>query len=668
MLDVVALVKGEEVFVGREKEIKQLFKFLKDEKSSAFIVIGEPGIGKSSYLEEVVRRIRKDSKNSGVFVGFHWVLDGTTNVASPFVRVLDDLMANLSVSLAEKAKEEAKRALSVAKKIFSEKGRRFAKSLVKSFAVKWWGKEAVEELEKAYEEWKETPDIESYAEKIFSDYKDEFVYDFVFFFHRLAEMYEKLEFVLVIDQFERAPLISSTILLGFARAKPERVHVAVSFKVEKKGVVKYESIRSELLQLNAQFLRLPPLSPGEIGEWVLKARKKEFSHPDLRKIRRLSGGFPFLISNWLRFSENLELAELRVGREGYCEVLEWCFEGLSKECLLFLRRISVLLQPLAVDEYERLTGVKTGECSLLLEELERNWILLKQTDTFWFRHDLIKPCIERKLSSSEIKNYHLSAAKFFEEKFDSAVKAGGVEFTVGLGCGYHLHNAGEYEKSLSHNSRFARLCFDIGSLDISEECYRRAIDAAQQLKDEDSAMVAKGNLANVYRVWGRLSDAYRTHGELLEYFREEKDRGNESVALHQQAMIEQDRGNYDKATELYNQSLQIKQELGDKAGIATSTGAIGTLFEKKEEFEDTFKSFLKAAYLFHQLGSTYEKHALSDMARTAQKLGEEKFNKALQETPHEIKAYLKQATQKLQKQKKISNKKHTTQSKKEAKS
>jgi len=77
-----------------------------------------------------------------------------------------------------------------------------------------------------------------------------------------------------------------------------------------------------------------------------------------------------------------------------------------------------------------------------------------------------------------------------------------------------------------------------------------------------------------------------------------------------------------------------------------SMGALGTLLEKTEQIENALKHFLKAAYLFHQLGSPYEKQALRDIARTVQKLSEERFSKTLEETPDEIKAYLKQITQK----------------------
>ena len=644
-------MKAKEVFVGRGKEIEQFSEFLKRKDCPAFVMIGEPGIGKSSFLKEIAKRLKSKYKGK-VVVGFCEVPFYSGSVTTPFIEALENLMNELSSSLKLQVKDGVKRAGKVFLKVLKERGWRVAKSIVKEHAAKVVGKKGVEELKKAikelkdlYEEWKAMPGVFSVAEEIISRYRDMFVPDLMFFLRSLVEEFKELEFVLVFDQFERALKPSCDALLDVIRQKPERVHVVVSFKVEKEGVAKFESVKSGLLRLNAEFLGLSPLSTGEIGEWILKARGKEFSYPELRKIRRLSAGFPFLISNWLRYSEELELDELYVGREGYCEFVEWCFEGLSKECLLLLRKISVLLQPLSVDDYEKFTGVKAGECSLLLEELEKSWILLRQRDTFWFRHELLKSCVERKLSSAERKNYHSDAGSFFQEKFDSSVKAGsGVEFYVGLGCAYHFHNSEKHEKSLQHNLDFAIFCFNTGWLDIAEECYLRAMDDAKELKYEDLAMVAKGNLANVYRVWGRLDEAFKTHQELFEYFREKKDYGNQSVALHQLAMIEQLRGNYDEASELYKQSLKIKRELGDKAGIGKSLHQLGRIEEDRELFEDAFKHFLNAAYLLYRLGSPEENTALDSIARTAKKISKQKLNKILQETPKEILTYLESKT------------------------
>jgi len=80
-------------------------------------------------------------------------------------------------------------------------------------------------------------------------------------------------------------------------------------------------------------------------------------------------------------------------------------------------------------------------------------------------------------------------------------------------------------------------------------------------------------------------------------------------------------------------------------------GALGILFEKREQLEDATNYFLKAAYLFHQVSSPLEEIVLRYAGRTAQKLGEEKFNKILEETPHEIKLYLDQITKKIKMQK-----------------
>jgi tetratricopeptide (TPR) repeat protein len=567
------------------------------------VVIGETGIGKSSYLDEIVRRIREKSGNRRVFVGLNKVLDGTTNPASPFVRTIDDLMDNLSVPFREKLEEGSKRFLAVCKKVFSEKGRTLAKSLVKSFALKLLNKEAVEELEKVVEEFRKTPTIDSLAEEFFSKHRDEFVYDLVFFANRIVEEYEELEFVLVIDQFERAPFVSYGILLGFIRAKPERLHVVVSFKIGKESMVNYKYIHPELVRLNVRFLTLLPMSDKEIGEWILNSRERDFSYPELRRIRSLSGGFPFLISQWLMHSEKLDIEELQYGREEYCIYVEWCFEGLSEKCALLLRRISTLSQPLSVGDYEQLADVKTGDCSLMLEELEKNWILVRQEGTFWFRHELIKPCIEKKLSDTERRKYHSEAAKFFETKISSAIQGHKkASLQLPLSCAYHFHVAEDYEKSLSYNIQCAEFCQNTGALDLAEDCYLRAIDDAEELKKEEVMMAAKGDLARVYSIWGRLDDAYKTHAELRKYFRDKKDRQHEAVALHNLAMIEQRQGNYEEAKKLYNETLKIEQELRDKLEIAKTTHNLATIEQEQGNYDGAKKLYNESLKIKQELG------------------------------------------------------------------
>ncbi|MFX0203027.1 MAG: hypothetical protein ACFFCW_43545 [Candidatus Hodarchaeota archaeon] len=87
------------VFVDRHEEIQQFFHFLENKSIPALVIIAETGMGKSSFLNEVVKRIKKESTSTNRFVGFEEVLAGTTNIASPFIGVIDDLMNNLQVPL-----------------------------------------------------------------------------------------------------------------------------------------------------------------------------------------------------------------------------------------------------------------------------------------------------------------------------------------------------------------------------------------------------------------------------------------------------------------------------------------------------------------------------------------------------------------------------------------
>lgn len=592
---------AEEVFVGREEEISRFYDFLEKE-GSAFVVVGEPGIGKSSLLKEIKRRLRSDVKRR-VVVGFHEV-PHSANIANPFVGVLDDLMANLRLGPKEKAESALKRAKKVCKKILVEEGRRMAKAVAATVVVKLFGERVLKEAERFYKEWKKTPMLFSLADEIVSDYKTEFIYGYLYFFEKLVRELGDIDLVLVIDQFERAPMSSDGILLDLIWRKSDGIRVVLSFRVEE-NIERFDRVKAKLPSDADVFELRRELSVGEIGEWVRLVRDKELSYPELKKIRKLSGGFPFLISEWLKSSEKLDPKELKGLEEErkYCTFIRWRLKGLSDDYRFFLNQLSVLLQELPIKDYAKLMEISKERCGRFSRELAQRWVLSRLNDTFWFRHELTKSCFEMELTSLEREKYHLAAASLFQEKYDSSVESGKkVDFTVGLGCAYHFHHAGVNEKSLEHNMEFADFCWSIGALDTAESCYLSAIDDAEVLKDENSKMVTKGNLARVYMVWGRVNDALKTHQELLQYFKDKKDHRNEAQALHLLAVIEQAKGNYDEAEKLYRESLEIAEKLGDRRGIAISYGQLGRVYEDMGKLDTATEHFKKALSVFERIG------------------------------------------------------------------
>lgn len=588
----------EEIFIGREKEIEEFFAYINMKDCPAVIVIGEPGIGKSSFMREVTKTLERDEN---IVVGLYEV-PFSANVANPFVGVLEKLMDDLATRDEKKARSLLKRVAKMARRVAIEKGDRIVRALVKDLVAKLVGERIVEEFEKLKAELDKTPTIYSLADQFVHEHRSEFIYAFQEFFDELIKEFPNKEFVLLIDQFERALMPSCDVFLDFVGKKNENVHVAVALEVEEKGSERLSYFKTSLERTGTKIVELGPLSIEEIGDWMRRLGK-DFSHPELEKIRELSAGFPMAISEWLKTSKECDLQKFKEVRGRYCEFVKWRINGLRTECQFMVNKLSVLTKPLSVEEYEELAGIKTEHCGLFLRELVDKWVFSKYDSTFWFRHELIRFCIEQSLTESEKNKFMEAVGQFFEQKCDRAKRTSEkVDLDTGLRCAYHLHFAGKHMESLNYNLQFAALCSRTGLLDLAEDCYRRAIKDAKALNNEDSEMVAKGNLANVYYTWRRPDEASRTLVEILEYSRKKGDKTKEGYLLHNLAMIEQGKGNFDEAIKLYNQSLDIKQKLGSQRGIAASLHQLAVIKLCMGDYNEAVKLFNKSLNIKQKLG------------------------------------------------------------------
>ena len=64
---------GKSLFIGREKELNEIIEDAKS-KGTRFLLVGEPGIGKSALLDEVYRRlthVEDEDQKKRPFVGYY---------------------------------------------------------------------------------------------------------------------------------------------------------------------------------------------------------------------------------------------------------------------------------------------------------------------------------------------------------------------------------------------------------------------------------------------------------------------------------------------------------------------------------------------------------------------------------------------------------------------
>ncbi len=126
-------------------------------------------------------------------------------------------------------------------------------------------------------------------------------------------------------------------------------------------------------------------------------------------------------------------------------------------------------------------------------------------------------------------------------------------------------------------------------------------------------------------------EARRLYDESLEIAQELGDKSGVASSLHQLGMLAQDMGEIGEARRLYGESLKIKQELGDRRGIAETFGQLGRVDEEEEDYFSALDKYLLALSILKELNDPRSGLAESDISRLREKMGEEVFEKALED-------------------------------------
>ena len=587
-------------FVGREKELNDFDNFLTAKEKGVFVVIGEIGIGKTALMKELSNRVKQ---NEDVIIGFY-KLPGVVATHTPFVEVLADLLSRIEERDKSEGTTTFKHIGDAIEEVLKRRKSGFVKALLKDVSKDLKLDATLKFLGRIWKETKTGSAIEL-AEETIAQHKQEFTDFYLDLLGALARKTNK-KAVLMIDQFERATKSSIDFFLSIVRGLPKGTYMVASFKIGAEAR-HYEEIESELSYEGCKIAELKGLSEDEIGEWIRGERGVELLKPELRKIRKDTGGFPVILNEWISQSEELNSDKLKGERKkSLFKFYEKRMDKLGDKTQVFARKLSVLLQPLTLEGYTRLVkedGFTKEECDNHIRGLTQAQIFSADAER-WFKHELMQEYVRDENMGDELRKiYHENAALFFEELYKNAVESEEkVDFVIARGCAYHFHHAGLHEKSYSHNASLAKFFFDTGSLDVAEECYVRAIEDAKELGDGEGIAIQRGNLANVYRIWGRLDDALETYQELYDYFKDNGDMKNEATALHQIGNIHQGKGEYEKALEKYNKSLEIEEELGNRSGIAQTLHQIGNIHYLKGDYEKALENYNKSLEIKEEIG------------------------------------------------------------------
>jgi tetratricopeptide (TPR) repeat protein len=131
------------------------------------------------------------------------------------------------------------------------------------------------------------------------------------------------------------------------------------------------------------------------------------------------------------------------------------------------------------------------------------------------------------------------------------------------------------------------------------------VEAAELLMEAENFEAAAEVIINNHSLldrwgWGRLLESLYDQVQRALPGVELKTR---AIILHNLAILMQKRGEYAAALEKYEQSLKIREEIGDKLGIAQSLHQVGMIYQRKGEYAAALEKYDQSLKIEEELGN-----------------------------------------------------------------
>jgi tetratricopeptide (TPR) repeat protein len=600
---------------GREKDIEILLEDLTRKQKTVRILRGESGVGKSRLLDTIYQKSKKDRCKES-FVGYYNKEDALISEAIsytyPIAICLNNLIEDiLGVQSSEdRIESQITRLEKTFKTFFKEQGFEILGAIFQDIAKKVGLEKTAILATKFYDTFRDTKASIKLGSDILSNQKDNVFGTYVNIFKLLAKEFPNRRFILIFDQLESVGKASIDFLLNLIKLLPESFHILIAFKTEERrwedeSVRRlYEDTYDKIVyDLRGKDHRLEGLTAEQIGDWIFSARKRRLPLvPDLRRIKENSGGLPVILEQWINQSRNLNYDEIKI--DDHCRQLNKLMNNLSDDDKIKIWKMSVMIDPVNTDFLMSYLGLKKEEFSLFVQRVAKQGIFDK--DRGWFRHELIKKCIEEYQLSNEMKEYYHGKLSDYCEQFSlypNVKTYDHTTFKVHIEYAYHLHSAGRYKKSFIQNMNLGRLVELAGSLDLAERSYKRSIFAGSKIKNPSKIKLADcySSLGDVYIVWGRLSEAESNYLISLDYYSDIKHESKMAVTLNKIGIAYDHRGEHHEALKVYQQALKISRQLNQKHNISSILTNIGIIYDKNGNYSEALRAYNEALKISRRL-------------------------------------------------------------------
>lgn len=149
------------------------------------------------------------------------------------------------------------------------------------------------------------------------------------------------------------------------------------------------------------------------------------------------------------------------------------------------------------------------------------------------------------------------------------------------------------ELDLALNQRIDSLCAENLTGELSEK------ERAKFLKSRASAL---NNIGIVFQDRGDFAKAIDFYNRSLDIKKEIGNKKGIAISLNNIGGIYSDQGNYAKAVDYLNQSLKLDAEIGDKYGMANTLNNLGNIYQSQDNNTKAIEFYSRSAEIANEIG------------------------------------------------------------------
>jgi tetratricopeptide (TPR) repeat protein len=219
-------------------------------------------------------------------------------------------------------------------------------------------------------------------------------------------------------------------------------------------------------------------------------------------------------------------------------------------------------------------------------------------EVFHFVHRWTAAAIA-KLHPDAVAEAHQRAAAFWHWRVDTVPQSREQDIDQLLEARYHHHAVGETDQAVKASDQAVSQLQTWGQYGRAAEICRETL--AWLAPGSWEAALFEGKLGMLAQLRGDYDIAKSLYEEALEIYEQLGDQAGISFNTHQLGILAQRRGDYDTAERHYRRSLEISERLDDQWGMATSYGQLGRLAQDRQDYSAAETSYRRGLEIFERL-------------------------------------------------------------------